>query len=460
MYLMARRAKARRTFLEYCSFIDKSFQSPPHIQLLAKKLEAVLAGKLKKLMIFMPPRHGKSYTASELFPSYALGKYPFMRIMLTSYGQTLADSFSKNVRDLIEDKRHCLLFGRTVRRDDRRVDNWRLQGYRGGMLSAGVGASITGFGTDLLIIDDPVKNREEAESKVYRDKTYEWYKSVARTRLEPHASQIIIMTRWHKQDLAGSILADQKDWEVIHLKAISDDGHALWPARYDIKALEDIQFDVGSRTWNALFQGEPMAPETQIIKREWIQYFDVLPIRCYRGCGIDTATSKKTTADYMSCVDAARDVAGYINIDNVFLDRLSVRSFSQWLLNRHKGSQYSNVQIEDNNAGYAIRQDIELLSRELKIDIPIKGFTTSTDKVIRVHEIAPLIENGTIKFKRGDKRVEALIDHLCEFPQGTIDDDVDALYFAVKAVQSLSTLNDTKTESESRPLVNSSTLQW
>lgn len=421
---------------------------------IAEKLEQVEKGKITKLMIFCPPRHGKTEITSVRFPAWSLGKNPDRRIILASYAASLSHNFSRQVRDLVEEIKYQCVFGIKTKEDSRSAENWNIDGHKGGMLSAGVGGAITGYGADIFIIDDPVKNKEEAESKIYREKTWDWYQSVVRTRLEPDAAQIIILTRWHKEDLAGKILSEQDDWEVINMPAIAgkndilkrEEGQALWRKRYNEVKLKKTEKDVGSRVWAALYDGNPQDTKSQIIQRDWIQWYDMLPHGCIRGGGIDTATSKKDTGNFSSLVDICRDNDGYLYCDDVFLDKVSVKTLSVHVVNQHNLKRYVQIKIEENAAGEAIKQRIEEEGRMEKIYPPVIGFKTSTDKTIRVMEFQPLIESGTLKFNRNNPRVAALVDHLIDFPQGKIDDDVDALGFAIKSVTGFTPSEEVITE--------------
>lgn len=436
--------KSYRDFGHYCRHVDRSYLTPKHLQLLHKKLMDVEAGRTKRLMIFMPPRHGKSETISRKFPSWFLGRNPDKNIIISSYAHQLATSFSREARGYIESRQYKTIFNITTAIDSRAVNDWNIQGHRGGMMAAGVGGATTGYGADLFIIDDPFKNKEEADSETIREKVWDWYRSVALTRIEPGGAMILVMTRWHQQDLAGKILKEDKDWEVLNLGAICDEeedligrniGEALWPARYDEKALESIKYRVGSRIWFALFQGKPQDPESQLFKRDWFKYYKALPIEFERYGGIDTATSLKTSADCTALVDLCKDWEGYMYVDDVFLDKVSVASFAKHVSNAHKAKKYELIKLEANNAGEAVRQRIDEIGRVDETYPPVTAQQTVTDKVIRANEFTHLIENGTIKFKEGNKRVAQLIEHLINFDgKGSdVDDDVDALGFAIKA---------------------------
>ncbi len=432
--------------MDFNYLVDPSYQYARHLDFLARTLEKVERGEIKKLMVFFAPRHGKSQLVSCNFPAWYLGRNPDKRIIHASYSDSLSNEWSRRTRDVVENEIYRAIFGISTDMDTRAVDNWRMSGKRGGMLSLGVGGSATGFGADLFIIDDPVKNAQEAESETYRTRVHDWYKSVARTRLEPGGSIILMMARWHQKDLAGAILAEDPEWTVINLTAIAgendpmgrDPGEALWPERFDVDALLKIKGDVGSRYWNALYEGAPVDPEGAIVKRQWIQMYEALPLKAKRSGGIDTATSKKTSADDMALVEVCRDKDGFLYVDDVFLDKVSVTDFAKFVSRTHKERRFLRINLEANNAGEAVKQRIVEVGQEEKTHPPVHAITTDTDKVVRVIEFQHMIENGTIKFKSGNPRVARLIDHLCAFDgrDGADDDDVDALGFAIKAAVS------------------------
>jgi predicted phage terminase large subunit-like protein len=380
-----------------------------------------------------------------LFPAWFLGRNPDKRIIHTSYAASLSNEWSRKTRDLVEDELFRAIFGVTTDPDVRATDCWSLHKHRGGMISSGVGGSLTGHGADLLIIDDPVKNAEEAESETFRERAYNWYKSVARTRLEPDAGVILMMARWHQKDLAGMILAEEKDWVVINLTAIAEEGDplgrapgaALWPDRFGLSELESIRADIGSRFWGALFCGSPVDPSGSFIKRSWVQPYIELPVKTSRFAGIDTATSKKTAADNMSMVDVCTDKEGFLYVDDVFLEQVSVTAFARFVSGQHQTLSYRRIDIESNNAGEAVKQRIDEVGREDKTMPPVHGVVADTDKVVRLMAYQHLIENGTIKFKMSNPRVKRLVDHLLAFTgkDGDDDDDIDALGHAINAAR-------------------------
>ena len=453
--------KARRDYLHFCHHVDKSYQSPPHLRILCKKLVALERGDIQNLMIFMPPRHGKSETVSRKLPAWWLGRNPDHNVIMASYAQSLTRGFSRHVRDLIESRLYRTVFSLSTSRDSRAVNDWNVHGHRGGLLAAGVGGAVTGYGAHLFIIDDPVKNLEEAESPLMRDKVWEWYRSVVLTRMEPGGKKILIMTRWNQDDLAGRILKELKEeageegeWEILDLCALVETkeqseldplsrqiGDPLWEDRYNTGKLLKVKKRVGSRIWSALFQQQPQDPESRKCLREWIRWYDEKDLppdpELEKGAGCDTATSTRTHADNMSLVEVLRDtINGYIFIDDVFCEKVSVRTFAKHVSNRHAIRHFQSIRLESNNAGEAIKQRINEIGVEDKTYPPVVPVTTSTDKMVRFLEWQHLIENGTVRFRRGKKKVAELVEHLINF-DGTgsdVDDDVDAAGFAIKAV--------------------------
>lgn len=326
-----RRKLARAKFLYFCRYTDPKFESAPHMQLIAEKLEAVArhlqtSGKegIGRLMILMPPRHGKSEMASRKFPAWLLGRLPDSRIIMASYGADLASKNSRAVRDLIMSKKYQALFGGLSSRgepvelssDSRSVAAWDLaQPHRGGVVAAGVGGGITGLGADVLILDDLFKNREEAESESRRELVDDWYKSSALTRLEKeYAAVIIFFTHWHPDDQVGRLMKQMVEnpqtdqWDIVMLPSLSRDEcyvasveeqrkkmlegvylpitdpigrpfneSALWPSRFGKEWLIGKEANIGLYEFAALYQQMPYLREGGLFKREYFTIVDSIP---------------------------------------------------------------------------------------------------------------------------------------------------------------------------------------
>ena len=451
--------KARRSLRNYCLFMDAGYQMANHLdKVVIPELEDVISGKTDRLMLFCPPRHSKSETVSRKFPAYYLGRNPNHEIILTSYSFNLAKGFSRAIRDQINDTRYRALFNLRLKKDQGAVDHWGLHGHKGGLLASGVGGSITGHGADLFIIDDPLKGLKEAESELIRERLWDWYQSVALTRLHPGAKVIVVLTRWHKQDLAGKIVSDLtelKDWKVVNLKAVvetRDDqtkdplgrrmGEVLWSERYNAEMLGKTKRRVGSKIWNSLYQGEPQDPEETKFKREWFDsnMYDNLPQEIAAFGGIDTASSTKEKADNMAFVTVYRSkFTKTIYVHDSTMGKYTNSQFGNIVLNKDKSvngeERYVRIRLENNNGGEWVRQRIRELAIERGTPAPrVMAVQTSTDKMVRAMKFQHLVETGVIKWNRANRGVHELITHLINFDgKGSdIDDDVDALGFAIE----------------------------
>ncbi|WP_016891424.1 terminase large subunit domain-containing protein [Mycobacteroides abscessus] len=304
------RAKIRaryRNVAELASAVDPDFVVTPAIDLIANAIETVLAAPRRNLMVSMPPQEGKSTTCAVWTPIRAWQLNPNRRIILASYGDDLAHTHSQNCRNVIlahgggvvdpltgaevEDK-----LGLKISAKTRRIDAWQIDGGKGGLVAVGLGSAVTGRAADLLIIDDPYKNMQEADSATHRRKVDEWMSSVALTRLSPEASIILIQTRWHPEDLSGKTLAaersfprDLRTWRYINIPAIAEEGipDSLGRAPGEVmvsargrtrEEFEATRRNVGERTWYALYQGSPRNPEGGLFERKWFEpRVDTLP---------------------------------------------------------------------------------------------------------------------------------------------------------------------------------------
>ena len=420
-----------------------------HLLLLDTLLVKVSLGEIKNLMIFMPPRHGKSELTSKYFPAWYLGKFPDKRVILTSYEADFAAGWGYKVRNILQEYGPNL-FGVQVSAQSAARDRWELQGHQGGMMTAGVGGAITGKGADLLIIDDPVKNAEEAQSKTYRKKTYDWYRSTAYTRLEPGGAVIIIQTRWHEADLSGMLLNEEPEkWTVISLPALAEEndllgrtaGEALFTSRYNAADLQEIKKTLGSYWFNALYQQRPQPDGGAIFKRQFFKYATltgdildlggekkfILPMcRIFQTC--DPAASTKTTADYFVLGTWAQTP----NNDLVLLDVLRTRleGPDQVILFKQQYQRWKPAfqAVESAGVGKTLYQ---MLIRE---GLPIKELKADTDKLTRALPAAARMEAGTVYFLQGASWLHEVEEELLSFPNGAHDDICDVISYAVKIV--------------------------
>jgi hypothetical protein len=257
----------------------------PHLKLLNGCLMEIVGKTIDRLSISMPPRHGKSELVSKYFLAWYLCTFPDRRVLLASYEADFAAQWGRKVRDLV-DELGPRYFGVSVRRDSSASDRWEIDGHPGGMQTAGIGGALTGKGAHLFVIDDPVKNAEEANSEAIRARNWDWYRAAAYTRLEPDGAFVLMQTRWHEEDLAGMVLkeakANDESWTVLNLPALSlgegdplnrAEGLPLWPERYDRAALLRIKATLGSYWFSALYQGSPQPAEGGVFKRSWLRSY-------------------------------------------------------------------------------------------------------------------------------------------------------------------------------------------
>lgn len=278
--------------ISYAAYQWPGYRDAAHHRLIARKLEAVERGEIERLMITVPPRHGKSMLASEFFPAWYLGRNPDHYVVTATYAQDLADDFGRKVKNQIEDPSYSAIFpGVGLAGDSKSAKRFHIEeeegGYehtlkqRGAYYAVGIGGPLTGRGAHLLLIDDPVKNREDADSDIVRKKTMDWYTSTAYTRLMPGGRIVVIQTRWHEADLSGWLLAEHEheNWEVLDLPAIDKAGKALWPEQYDVKALDKIRQAIGARDWSALYQQKPVPSTGDYFLADWLRPYKKAPDR-------------------------------------------------------------------------------------------------------------------------------------------------------------------------------------
>ena len=412
-----------------------------HLDLVCRELENVISGDTKRLMLFLPPRHGKSMCVTETFPSYFLGKNPGKRVVELSYGDELAQRFGKLNRDKVEEF-GAPVFGVRMSSVQATKTNWGIEGTDGGMISVGIGGSITGYGADLLIIDDPIKNRQEAESKTYRERLWDEYQSTVATRLHAGGSIIIILTRWHEDDLAARLLNPEygkvEDWKVISLPALCEDpatdqlgrqeGEALWPlGGYDEEWAAQKKESVGTYAWNSLYQQHPSPSAGGLFKRAWWKYWKEPPSDLFDYVQSWDCTFKDIDkADYVVGQVWGRSKANPAN--RYLLDQVRGRmSFTETLNAMRqlsgKWPQTTRKLVEDKANGTAV---MDVLRKEIAGLIPVEPMG---GKVVRAQAVTATVEAGNVFIPDPSVApwVMDFVEELASFPSGANDDQVDAM---------------------------------
>lgn len=421
----------------YLEYVHRGlYRHARHTKLICDKLEQVEEGKIKRLMIFLPPRHSKSMTVSETFPSFFIGKNLNRRVILVSYGDSLARKFGRANRNKLEEYGEEI-FDISLSKDNSSVTNWGIEGYRGGMISTGIGGPITGEGADLLIIDDPIKNRKEANSKTYRDMVWDEWQNTLYTRLQPNGSVIIILTRWHEDDLAGRLLnsdyGEVEDWDIVKLPAVAEDendllgravGELLWPEHgFDEEWAEVTKTAVGSQTWASLYQQRPAPAEGNIVNREWWQFYKELP-DSFDEVIQSWDCSFKETEDGSYVVG---QVWGRKGANKYLIDQVRARMGFTKTLRAIKNMtlKYPEARlklIEDKANGPAI---ISTLRQEISGIVPVNPRGSKEE---RAAAVSPEIEAGNVYLPSPSRApwINDYIEEWAAFPNGENDDQVDA----------------------------------
>jgi predicted phage terminase large subunit-like protein len=436
---------------------------------LDKFLVDVREKRSPRLMLFAPPRHGKSEIVSKRFPAYALGQNPDLSFIATSYGDDLASRVNRDVQRIIDDPLYGKIFpetslpGANVRSNAkgtflRNSDIFEIVGHRGSYRSAGVGGGITGMGCDTLVIDDPIKDAEQAMSKTYRDKVWEWFASTAYTRLMPGGGVLIILTRWHEDDLAGRLIHHMnreggERWEIVSYPAIAEKvethrniGEALHPERYGLEDLERIKKTVGSRVWASLYQQRPAPADGTLIKRSWLS-------RRWRRAdepaidGTETLLLPPKLDELVIVVDAAfkdteksdRVAVGLMGRHkaNKFLldikwgrmgfpDTLRAITDMRASAKKKFGRAVGATIIEDKANGSAA---IEVLKKHFSGVIAVSPGKDSKES--RIHAICPELEAGNFWLPLTADWVGDFVEEAVAFPKAAHDDAIDMTAYGI-----------------------------
>lgn len=426
---IARARAARNSLLGFTEYTNPLYQRAQHHAQIAAKLEAVERGEIDRLMIFMPPRHGKSELASKRFPAWCLGRKPTRQIIAASYNSDLANDFGRNVRNIVAEPEFGQVFPSVSLAPDSQAANRMNTNHGGAYVAAGVGTAVTGRGAHIALIDDPFKDREEADSERRREVVWDWYRSTLYTRLMPGGAIVLIQTRWHEDDLAGRLLEQERDqWEVLELPAINKAGEALWPEWYDEANLLRIKNTIGPREWSALYQQQPQPDEGTFFKREW---FD-------GGHSVPASLRYYGSSDY-----AVTDGGGDFTVHRIWgiCSKGDVYRVAGW-----RGQTASDRWIEEKldliakykplawfGEGGVIQKAVEPMlrrrMRERNVHCRLEWLPSVADKPTRARSIQAMAATGRVHFEDGADLSEFLV-----FPAGKHDDEVDTASLIGRAI--------------------------
>jgi predicted phage terminase large subunit-like protein len=441
----------RTDFLSYLQWAfyelnpESNLLLAPYIELMAAKLEACRLGKIRRLIINLPPRYLKSHCASISLPTWLLGHSPGTKIICASYGQDLANNLALESRKIMMSPMYQYIFGTRLSQDKRALDDFKTT-MNGGRMATSVGGALTGMGGEFLIIDDPMKP-DEALSDVQRTKCIAWFENTLRSRLNEKIDGciIIIMQRLHQNDLAGHLI-EQGGWEVLSFPAIAETdelhiiehsrmthrvftrqaGEALHPERETREMLEKTRELIGNYNFSSQYQQNPIPKEGLMVKSEWLQYYDELPESSQISTVIqswDTAVKSGAMNDFSVCTTWAVTRKGHYYLIHVYRKKLQypeLRRAVIELCNQHKPR---HVLIEDKSSGSQLIQDLEKeLGSKIKAFTPLAG----TTKAERLNSITDLFEAGKVFFPKKAHWLHDYRSELTSFPGAKHDDQVDS----------------------------------
>lgn len=444
---------SRRHLLPFTLHTMPSYEVGWHHEYVADLLTQFAEGKIKKLMLSMPPQHGKSELASRRLVAFMFGQNPNLRIAGASYNDTFAAKFNRQVQRIIDSPEYREVFPDTTinskssEHEDkgnylRNAHEFEIVGHSGSYLSVGVGGGITGNPVDVLIWDDLIKGRSDAASATIRQKTWDWYTDDAGTRMHNASQELGIMTRWHDDDPMGRILAESsEDWVVVNLPAIKVDnedpndpreiGEALWPERHSLERIMKVK-KLRPKTFNSLYQGKPTPGEGDKILRDWFEVVTAadLPDGYTNDLYIDGAYTKKTENDptgIMSCFERNGFIyvtgfsAGYLEMPELLKLVPSYATFNNV-------TPSNSVRIEPKASGKTLRQ---LLVSSTKLNASeIEGPHVNEGKAARVEACLPAMLSGRVKLLKGPWN-DAFLTEIAGFPNAKHDEAVDCLCYAI-----------------------------
>ena len=431
--------KAQNDFLSYTKTVWPEFIGGKHHTDMAKKFELVAQGKLKRLIVNMPPRHTKSEFASFLLPSWLMGRNPTIKIMQTTHTAELAFRFGRKVRNLMNSQEYKTVFPNvSLRVDSQAAGRWETE--RGGeYFAAGVGGAVTGRGADLLIIDDP-HSEQDALSPTAMEHAYEWYTSGPRQRLQPGGAIVIVMTRWAENDLTGKVLRQMSrdpladEWDVIEFPALLPSNNPIWPEFWTKKDLLAVKGSLSVGKWEAQWQQNPTSDVSALIKREWWKKWEpkAMPNLHYVMQSYDTAFSKDSQSDYSAITTWGvfyenESGPAHLILCDARRGRWDFPELRRIALEEYKYWDPECVLIEAKASGMPLTQELR------QMGIPVTNYSPSrgNDKFTRVNSVAPIFESGMV-YAPETVWAEEVIEECAAFPAGEHDDYVDTVTQALR----------------------------
>ena len=436
----------------YVQYTIEGYTHARHTRFLCREMQEIerkhAAGEPTFTIISLPPRHSKSFTITETFPSWFIGRDKRRRVIQASYGSTLARKFGLSNLRKVEGPAGRI-FDMEVDKRKSAASNWELKGAPGGMLSVGIGGAITGEGADLLIIDDPIRNRKDANSLTYREAIWQEWKSTLSTRLQPGGSIIIILTRWHEDDLAGRIIKqDGRNWKIIKLPAIAEEndilgrkpGEALWPENgFDEAWAAERKISVGPLDWESLYQQNPRPQTGALFKRDYFKTYDQTPHPSTFERIIfswDCAFKDLDTSDFVVGQVWGKRGPDFYLLDQT-RDKMGITATMAAIESlKAKWKDGIGVYIEDKANGTAV---IEMLKRKISGINPVNP---SSSKIDRAQAVLPVFAAGNVFIPSPQLApwIGDYVNEMASFPVGANDDMVDTTTQAIQELMNEPTI--------------------
>ena len=434
-------SKAKSVFMEFVHLMWPDFISGRHHRIMAEKFEGFISGKIKRLIINMPPRHTKSEFGSYLLPAWFMGNFPGKKIIQASHTADKALEFGRKVRNLVASPQFSAVFPDVLLQADSKAAGKWSTNKGGSYFAVGVGGAVAGYGGDLIIIDDPHSEQDGKNLNAEAfDAVYDWYMTGPRQRLQPGGSILLIMTRWGKRDLTGRLLdysaknPDADQWEVIEFPAILPSGNPLWPEFWSLEELLATKATIFPRFWAAQYQQEPTSSESALIKKDWWRMWehDHPPEVEYVIQSWDTAFTKNERSDYSACTtwgvfyreedeNSGKLVPNIILLDS-FKEKMEFPELKEVAFKHYKEFNPDTLIVEAKASGQPLISELRQMGIPVQEFVPSKG----NDKIARVNAVADLFASGVIWCPETRWAME-LIDEVADFPNGEHDDLVDSM---------------------------------
>lgn len=427
---LTKRAQARSQLVDFAEYTNPQYRTAPHHRIVAGALERVERGDTDRLMLMLPPRHGKSELASRRFPAFALGRNPRRQFISVSATSDLAQDFGREVRNIMSGQEYRALFPTELAQDSQAKGKWHTKD--GGIYYAvGIGGAVLGKGADILLIDDPFASMEDALSENTRDAVWNWYTGTAYNRLQPGGAIVVIAHRMHEEDLMGRLLDQQAAggdrWDVVELPAINDAGEPLWPEAYPLPALERIRRNTLPRFWSALYQQHPTPDEGSFFLRQWLRWYDQPPAR--DTLHIYGASDYAVTADggdWTVHVVCGVDPNDDLYILDLWRQQTASDAWIEALLDLGQKWRPLDWAEEQGQILRSIGPFLERRQLERKVYFSRQQFTSARDKPTRAQSFRARMAMGKVYFPRNAPWVSGLIAEMLSFPAGRHDDQIDA----------------------------------